>query len=99
MPTCPNCSYELVLLSSRPKYKCALCSRLYPQREVETKAFREWNKRQRENDLHNINLEGIQKRERKNLLNRKWNLKNPAKAKAMREKYLENHRENVYDYL
>ena len=130
MPIYQNCSYELVLLSSRPKYKCALCSKLYPQKEVETKTFREWNKRQRENDIHNLKLEKTQKertltenrilkgfrllfkqkkprlklsleerRERKSLLNRKWNLKNPEKVKAMRERYLENHRENIYGYL
>ena len=57
MPTCQNCGYELVLLSSKPKYKCALCSRLYPQKEVETKAFREWNKKQRELDIYNLEFE------------------------------------------
>lgn len=56
MPICKNCGYELVLLS-RPKYKCALCSKLYPQKEIENKTFREWNKKQKENDLHNLDLE------------------------------------------
>ncbi len=50
MPQCPNCSYKLVLLPNRLKYKCALCSRLYPQKYIEDKEFREWNKRQRELD-------------------------------------------------
>ena len=57
MPTCKNCGYELVLLERRLKYKYALCSRLYPQKEVETRDFRIWNQKQRENDLHNLRLE------------------------------------------
>jgi hypothetical protein len=56
MPKCPNCSYELVLLSSRLKYKCALCSKLYLQKEVENKTFRTWNQKQKELDLHNSKL-------------------------------------------
>ena len=50
MPQCPNCSYKLVLLSSRPKYKCALCSKLYPKKEIEVKEFQEFNKRRRIED-------------------------------------------------
>ena len=130
MPTCQKCGYELVLLSSRLKYKCALCSKLYPQKEVETKAFREWNKKQRENDFHNIKLEKTQrerkitenriltgfrllfkqkkprlnlnpeeKRERLLERKRKWASRNPDKIKAMGNKYLEGHREEVYGYL
>ena len=130
MPTCPNCSYEFVLLSSRPKYKCALCSRLYPKREVETKNFREWNKRQIETDIHNLKLEMVQKereftenrilkglrllfkqkkprlklnpeerRERKNLLNKKWALENPEKVKEMNEKWMSKNRDKRYSCL
>ena len=50
MPRCPNCSYKIVLLSSRPKYKCALCSKLYPKKEIEIKEFQEFNKRRRLED-------------------------------------------------
>jgi len=50
MSRCPNCSYKLVLLSSRPKYKCALCSKLYPKKEIEVKEFQEFNKRRRIED-------------------------------------------------
>ncbi|MEK6922750.1 MAG: hypothetical protein AABX08_03050 [Nanoarchaeota archaeon] len=50
MPRCPNCPYKLVLLSSRPKYKCALCSKLYPRKEIEVKEFQEFNKRRRIED-------------------------------------------------
>ena len=51
MPRCPNCSYKLVLLSSRPKYKCALCSKLYSKKEIEIKEFQEFNKRRRIEDM------------------------------------------------
>jgi len=48
MPHCPKCSYKLILLSSRPKYKCALCSKLYSKKEIE---FQEFNKRRRIEDI------------------------------------------------
>ncbi|MEK6830543.1 MAG: hypothetical protein AABX77_00770 [Nanoarchaeota archaeon] len=51
MSICPNCSYELVLLSTRSKYKCALCSKLYPQKEIDNKEFKEFNKRSRIEDF------------------------------------------------
>lgn len=57
MPNCPNCSYKLVLLSSRSKYKCALCSKLYPEREIEAKEFQKLNKRLRINDIENYEKE------------------------------------------
>lgn len=57
MPRCPNCSYKLVLLSSRPKYKCALCSELYPKKEIEVKEFQEFNKRRRTEDAERFDKE------------------------------------------
>jgi len=57
MPRCPNCSYKLVLLSSRPKYKCALCSKLYPKKEIEVKEFQEFNKRRRIEDMESYEKE------------------------------------------
>ena len=56
MPICPNCSYKLVLLSSRLKYKCSLCSKLFSQKEIDNKKFREWNKFQRQLDLETLKL-------------------------------------------
>ena len=50
MPRCPNCNYILVLLENRCKYKCAKCSKLYSQKEIDNKEFREWNEKQRELD-------------------------------------------------
>lgn len=48
---CPNCNYHLVFLPNRRKYKCSICSKLLFQKEAETKAFREWNAKQKELDL------------------------------------------------
>src|SRR3990167_11269035 len=62
MPRCPNCSYKLVLLSFRPKYKCALCSKLYSKKEIEIKEFQEFNKRRRIEDIE------IYEKERKEYL-------------------------------
>jgi len=57
MPTCLNCGYELVLLSNRLKYKCSLCSKLYPQKEIDNQTFRIWNKKQKELDTQNYEVE------------------------------------------
>ena len=57
MPTCPNCSYNLVLLQHRNKYKCALCSRLFPQKEIDEREFRDRNKRQRILDIEDYKRE------------------------------------------
>ncbi len=57
MTICPNCAYQLVLLDRRRKYKCALCSRLFPQKKVEAKEFFIKNKLQRELDVQNIKIE------------------------------------------
>ena len=54
MSKCPNCFYELVLLEKRRKYKCAKCGRLWNQKEIETKDFVEFNKREREKDWKEI---------------------------------------------
>lgn len=91
MVICPNCSYKLVLLQHRIKYKCALCSRLYLQKEIEAKEFREWNQRLRELDIEALKpkkrinkakkkpkprLSPEERRERRLAKKREWNLKN-----------------------
>lgn len=57
MATCPKCSYSLVLLEHRNKYKCALCNRLYSQKEIDDKEFKEKNKRQRTLDVEDYERE------------------------------------------
>lgn len=48
--SCPKCSYSLVLLEHRSKYKCSKCGRLFPQRGIDNDEFRKYNERQRELD-------------------------------------------------
>ena len=57
LPRCPNCNYELVLLEKRRKYKCAKCSKLFPQREIKDAEFREWNKKRRKEEKEKITKE------------------------------------------
>ena len=57
MPQCPNCSYKLVFLENRLKYKCAKCGWLFLQKVIENKDFRQWNKFQRDLEKHNLELE------------------------------------------
>ena len=57
MIRCIKCSYFLVLLPRRNKYKCSKCSSLFPQKEIDNKEFREWNGRQRLQDIENIKPE------------------------------------------
>jgi hypothetical protein len=50
MARCLNCGFSLVLLSNRRKYKCAKCSKLFNQKEIDGKEFIVWNKAQNELD-------------------------------------------------
>lgn len=54
---CPNCEYVLVLLEGRRKFKCAKCGKLFPQKLVEDEHFKKWNKKQREIERHNQQVE------------------------------------------
>lgn len=110
MPTCPNCSYTLVLLQHRNKYKCALCSKLFSQKEIDAKDFREWNKRQRELEKFNfkperksrIRLSEEERRLRTKETKKKWRLKNKEKVLRYkydyRKKYKENYNQEMKSY-
>ena len=98
MPRCPNCSYKLVLLSSRPKYKCALCSKLYPKKEIEVKEFQEFNKRRRIEDMESY------EKERKEHLTRIREIKKDLRLlfngfsktpKEYRKEYYEKNKEKI----
>ncbi len=98
MPRCPNCSYKLVLLSSRPKYKCALCSKLYPKKEIEVKEFQEFNKRGRIEDIE------IYEKERKEQLTRIREIKKDLRLlfngfsktpKEYRKEYYEKNKDKI----
>jgi|TARA_B100001971_G_C18082826_1_gene479245 DNA-directed RNA polymerase subunit RPC12/RpoP len=98
MSRCPNCSYKLVLLSSRPKYKCALCSKLFFKKEIEVKEFYEFNKRRRIEDIKSY------EKERKEHLIRIKEIKNDLKLlfngfsktpKEYRKEYYEKNKEKI----
>lgn len=91
MPTCPNCSYKLVLLSNRRKYKCAKCSRLFLTKFIESKDFQIWNKKQKELDLHNLKLEIQQGKKPK--LNSEERLQ---RWEEWRTKYYEENKERIF---
>ena len=59
MQRCPNCSYALVLLERRGKYKCAKCGKLYPQKQIDDKEFREYNKREKGKDKEDYERQRI----------------------------------------
>jgi len=98
MTRCPNCSYKLVLLSFRPKYKCALCSKLYPKKEIEVKEFQEFNKRRRIEDIE------IYEKERKEYLVRIREIKKDLRLlfngfsktpKEYRKEYYEKNKDKI----
>ena len=68
MPQCPKCSYKLVFLENRLKYKCAKCGRLFLQKSIENKDFQRWNTFHRELDKNTLELE---QKQLKNLVEEK----------------------------
>ena len=85
MPRCPNCFYELVLLEHKRKYKCAKCGRLFPQKEIDDKEFREWNKKEKDKLWRKIYKRRISKKEarkRNKEAWKKWWQKNKEKILA-----------------
>ena len=82
IPRCPNWSFALVLLKRRRRYKCAKCGRIYYQKEIDDKEFREYNTRQRERDKDEFERQKLLRR--KTLKYRKKS-DNPQKQKKLRE--------------
>ena len=102
MARCIKCGFSLVLLSNRRKYKCAKCSRLFNQKEIDNKEFQNWNKNQRELDNHNLNLKITQKRQelspderklRARESAKKWRLKNKDKIQEYKQNYRKRNKE------
>ena len=104
MPTCPNCFYQLVLLKHRGKYKCARCSKLFFQKEINTREFVEMNKIQRKADkkaLNNKSKKLTESERKQNQLasNKKWREANSEKVEEHKlknkqacQKYYENNK-------
>ena len=82
MPRCPNCSYKIVFLEKRLRYKCAKCSRVFLQKFIENRDFRIWNNHRRETEMQELLIEIKQLEEEKQ---RKKELRESNKiAKALR---------------
>jgi hypothetical protein len=66
------------LLQHRNKYKCAKCGRLFSQKFIEDKEFRDWNQRQRESDKEalkpkkRVKLSEEERRERIKVCQSRW---------------------------
>lgn len=106
MPRCPNCFYSLVLLEHRRKYKCAKCGKLFLQKDIDSKEFREWNKKRRKEDKEKIEKEfeeklkkkeltEEEKKERKLEYQRKYMAKNREAHNKYRREYWAKHRERL----
>ena len=88
MTKCPNCNYTLVLLEYRQKYKCAKCGRLFFQKEIDAKEFREQNEKEREKDRKQMKKEQIYDyRARKVIPKIIEEIKNPKSTKTKEEYY------------
>ena len=94
MTRCIKCSYLLVLLPKRNKYKCSKCGSLFPQKDIDNKEFRDWNKRQRLQDIENIKPEkksrikiGEEERKKRAKESAKiWRENNKEKCRELSEK-------------
>jgi len=81
-----------------------LCSRFFPQKEIDAKDFREWNKRQRESEKVNfkperkprIRLSEEEQRLRAKETKKRWRLKNKEKVIQYKYAYRKKHKEK-YD--
>jgi hypothetical protein len=102
MPNCPNCSYELTLIERRRRYKCSKCSRLYLQKLIDEKEFREWNRGERVKDRKEIKAEynrqnvaryQRENKEKVNAYQRKWS--KTDKAKAAFKRYYEKNKKVI----
>lgn len=103
MPSCPNCFYELVLREKSRKYKCAKCGRLYPQQEIETKEFVEWNKRESKREKEEAKKEYLKEYKEKTKEHRKewfkdYYQRNKEKLKARQKEWTKNNLDKVKEY-
>ncbi len=93
MSKCPNpdCSYELVLLEKRQRYKCARCGKLFSQKKIELKEFIENNKKERERSRKQHKKETHQNFRAKGIIPKLIEeLNNPQPPKTKEQYYEEN---------
>ncbi len=105
MPRCPNCNYTLVFLEHRRKYKCPRCSRHYPQKEIDTKEFVEYNKRERKADKETLNgnslkqkkLTEFEMKQRRLAYQKKWRENNPYYHFKKCKEYYNKNKEKILE--
>ena len=103
MARCTKCSYLLVLLHKRNKYKCSKCSSLFPQKEIDNKEFIVWNGRQRLQDIENmkperkprIKLSDEEKIRRANESAKRWREHNKERCRELSEINYEKNKEKI----
>lgn len=95
MPKCPNCYYELVLLEHRAKYKCAKCGELFPQLEIDSKEFREQNKKERQESRKQWHRESSQNQHARKVIPKIIDELNNPKPKKTKERYYDEHRDTI----
>lgn len=89
MARCPKCSFALVLLPKRNKYKCAKCSSLFRQKFIDNREFRAWNKRQRGIEFKELTKKYIKE------YKRQYRLDNKDKICKKAKEYYRKNRENI----
>ncbi len=95
MSKCPNCYYELVLLEHRSKYKCAKCGKLWNQKKIDIKEFKEWNKRERQESRKLWKKEAERNYQAEKIIPKIIeDLKNPKPQKT-KEQYYEENRDKI----
>jgi len=103
MERCAKCSYLLVLLPKRNKYKCSKCGSLFPQRDIDNKEFRSWNKRQRLEGIENfkperksrIRLSEEERERRAKLSAKRWRENNKERCRELSEKNYYKNRDKI----
>ena len=94
MSRCPNCSYLLVLIERRSKYKCAKCSRLWLQKLIDDRDFKEFNKKQRNLDKKEAEKERAKEWQKNNKDKiRKYYYNNKEKYSEARKIYYRKNKE------
>ena len=96
MPRCLNCSYILVLIEKRRKYKCAKCGSLFFKKYMEDKEFNSINKNQRKLDREKLFSKRVKlsEEERKRKL-KEYNEKNRDRKSDYSNDYYERNRERL----
>ena len=95
MSKCPNCFYELVLLGRRRKYKCAKCGKLFSQKEIDLKEFKEQNNKEREESRRQWQIEMSQDHHARKVIPKIIGDINNPRSKKSKEQYYKENRDSI----